>query len=229
MIERDLTTALLSVLPERGAVSITGAGGKTSLLCLLAKAYAEKGLRVLVTTTTKVQHPDTYPFPISKVFLDDTIQLYAPRQGEAVFYAHPLLPVKVTSPGVDRILGLSDRYDIILCEADGARRCPLKYHTSRDPVVLPGSFPLAVMGLSGWGKRREDACFGYTGEGVVDLPFLDFLAGDPEGALKGGAKLLLLNQYETLPPEGRSALDGFSCPVPAWCVSVLQSKFFRTV
>lgn len=229
MIGRDLQTALLSVLPERGAVSITGAGGKTSLLCLLAKAYARRGARVLVTTSTKMQHPDTYPFPVSKVFLDKTVESYVPHEGEAVFYARPFLPEKVQSPTVESILSLGTRYDIILCEADGARRCPLKYHTSRDPVVLPGSFPLAVMGLSGWGKRREDACFGYTGEGVVDLPFLDFLAGDPEGALKGGAKLLLLNQYETLPPEGRSALDGFSCPVPAWCVSVLQSKFFRTV
>ena len=193
-----LSDVLWNQLKGQKMISITGSGGKTTLMCLLARRFQEEGHSVLVSTTTKLASPDCYPYPVQKVFLEDAVFSYYPRTGEGVFYAKSIAPGKVASPGSDALMRLSHRYEYLIVEADGSRRLPLKYHTSRDPVVLESSFAVAVMGLSSLGKPIASVCFGCERKGVVDVPFLQWLIEEKQGALKGGARMLVLNQAEGL-------------------------------
>lgn len=226
-----LSDAMAAVLPAHGVLSVTGAGGKTSLVCLLARSLKAKGERVLVSTTTRMRHPSLFPYPVDAAFLDDQALRYRPRAGEAVFFALPCGDGRVASPGVEVLSSLADRYDHVLVEADGARMLPLKYHEARDPVVVPGSFVVAVMGAGAYGARRSAVCFGWKGDGVADRAFFQYLLDAPEGALKGGADLVLLNHYEAIGEEAKRQLDLLRCPVPLWHVSVRENARygFRTV
>ena len=69
-------------------VSITGGGGKTTLMIESARYFKEKGLSVLVTTTTKVISPYLLDYGQDRVFDDESILSYVPKAGEVVFYAH---------------------------------------------------------------------------------------------------------------------------------------------
>lgn len=192
-----LSEYLWDQIRDHQIISLTGSGGKTTLMCLLAEKMQREGHSVLLSTTTKLASPSCRPYPVQRVFLDDGVFSYRPRVGEGVFYAREYGNGKVCAPELSSFSLLLPFYDYLLVEADGSRRLPLKYHTVRDPVVVPGSFPIAVMGLSALGKPIAAACFGYAREGVVDEAFLQWLVDQPEGALKGGARLLVLNQAET--------------------------------
>ena len=52
-----LSEALDGIISGDRFISITGGGGKTSLLKCLASYYRDKGEKVLMTTTTKFQSP----------------------------------------------------------------------------------------------------------------------------------------------------------------------------
>lgn len=220
MTERSLAAEITDRAEDSRIISLTGGGGKTSLLCLLVAHFRKEGLSVLASTTTKMQDPAGYPYPVDRVFLDDRVLSYKPESGEAVFWAEPCSPEKVKAPEREKLLTVSSFYDKVILEADGARRLPLKKHTERDPVILKGSFTIAVMGLSALGKRREDACFGEEGEGVVDAAYLQNLIDDPAGALKGGARLLVLNQWDAIGEAERKEALLLAAPVPILYASV---------
>ena len=122
-----------------GVVSITGAGGKTSTLKALGQYCREKGLSVLLTTTTKIQSPKTFDYDADYAFTDEgDALLHEPEKGQSVFYAQRALmdPKKLVSPRLDVLSLLIKRYDVTIIEADGAKGLPLKYHSDRDPVIV---------------------------------------------------------------------------------------------
>ena len=48
-------------LAERGhVISLVGAGGKTTLMYCLAQRFAERGMKTVVMTTTKIKRPDQF-------------------------------------------------------------------------------------------------------------------------------------------------------------------------
>lgn len=140
-------------------ISITGSGGKTSLMFYLAKKLKTKG-SVLVTTSTKIKLPrkneadfiyksfDQYQKPVS----NDIIVL-----GEYINKKN-----KLKSLGFDKILQIKNDFDYILIEADGSRNLPLKYWKSYEPVIYDfttktiGIFPINLLG------RKIDQSFIYN-------------------------------------------------------------------
>ena len=46
----------------RDVIAVTGGGGKTTLLSLYGRYLAERGLSVMITTTTKVQSPTFHDY-----------------------------------------------------------------------------------------------------------------------------------------------------------------------
>ena len=119
-------------------VSITGGGGKTTLMIESARYFKEKGLSVLVTTTTKVISPYLLDYGQDGVFNDEGVLSHDPKEGEIVFYAHVSDDGnKWCSPGFENLSQLYGMYDVVLCEADGSKRLPVKVHTSRDPQIHP--------------------------------------------------------------------------------------------
>jgi len=117
------------------AVSFVGAGGKTSLLFLLAEAINHAGWSVLLTTTTRMHHPEPGRYDHIDIrreaFRGTAVsrpgRYFAARPGGA---AH-----KVTSLDRARLKTLRERFDITLIEADGAAMKPLKGWRASEPVV----------------------------------------------------------------------------------------------
>lgn len=172
-------------------VSITGGGGKTTLMIESARYFKEKGLSVLVTTTTKVISPYLLDYGQDKVFNDEGVLSHDPKEGEIVFYAHVSEDGnKWCSPGFENLSQLYGRYDVVLCEADGSKRLPVKVHTARDPQIHPlTNMSIGVFGMWALGGKVKDVVFGPCPEkfadGVVDIAFLDWYFSNPEGVLKG--------------------------------------------
>ncbi len=206
-------------------VSITGGGGKTTLMIESARYFKEKGLSVLVTTTTKVISPYLLDYGQDRIFNDESVLSYAPEKGEVVFYAHVSQDGnKWCSPGFDNLSRLYDVYDVVLCEADGSKRLPVKVHTARDPQMHPlTNVSIGVFGMWALGCRVKDAVFGPCPEefvdGVVDIAFLDWYFSNPEGVLKGlapnrfGRRVVVFNGGDMGFDEGLGAvLAGVSKP-----------------
>lgn len=53
-----------------------------------------------------------------------------------------------------------DQADVILSEADGAKRMPCKVPAEHEPVLLPCTDRiLGIMGLDAWGRKVKEVCF----------------------------------------------------------------------
>lgn len=159
-IARMLDTCIARHCPQEGSwvVSVTGSGGKTTTIEQLALYWAAQGMSVLVTTTTKMAHPERHRYPFGHYHLvsggDDrlppptakTITLYGMEKGEKI--------VPVEDSLLRNAIG---RFDRILIEADGARGLPLKIHAQRDPVIPAFSHVvLALVGLGATDHRLDD-------------------------------------------------------------------------
>lgn len=169
-------------------ISITGGGGKTTLLVKFGDYLRRQGYSVLITTTTKVQSPTYYRYGADSVFVDEVSALsHVPSPGTLVFYAERNFAEakKSVSPRAEVLSALIRRYDVTLVEADGSRGMPLKMHTSRDPVILPETTAfIAVMGVDGIGRKAYEVVFGSNCEDTVDRDYLEYYFGNEEGLLK---------------------------------------------
>ena len=204
-------------------LALTGSGGKTTSMILLARHYAEKGKRVLVSTTTKLQLPKERDYGCDTYFLNDTVLSHHPAQGERVFYSH--LAHKAVAPPLEHLQALLDRYDVMLLEADGAMNLGLKIHEERDPVVpsfVTGTLAIVSMGLLG--KPFKENCLGSEryplefAEKRVCLDTYRKLLAHKQGILKRarGKSLILCNQSRFEDIEEYRKLSGsssFSRPI----------------
>lgn len=150
----------LSLPPSGGAVSLVGAGGKTSLLFRLARELAGGGAAVVVTTTTHIRMPD--PQEADILLLTDG----RPDTLLAALCSHPIICAAAPAPGgklsrpPDALLDAALRAGVwLLAEADGARRCPVKAPAAWEPQILePSRAVVAVAGLTALGRPLCEVC-----------------------------------------------------------------------
>lgn len=160
-------------LARGSVVSLVGAGGKTTAMFTLAEFGKNHGLRVLVTTSTRIL------IPLASHF--DHIDL----SGEASFL--------VSEPGIyvagrtcevaGKMQGLTDSalqricpdYDLVLIEADGSKCKPLKGWSETEPVIVKNTnHTIGLLDLSALDNR--------IGEPLVHrLPLFLELTGLQEG------------------------------------------------
>lgn len=145
-------------LPLKGptVVTICGAGGKTSLLETLGRELSLQGRRVILTTTTRIFKPETYPCVIGEDFARVT-EVLAER-----FPAHSPVVLGVRISDDHKLIGIDpawpqalldqDICDDVIVEADGAARKPIKGYASYEPVLPPSSTVLIpVLGYDALG------------------------------------------------------------------------------
>jgi probable selenium-dependent hydroxylase accessory protein YqeC len=187
----------------RGVLSLTGGGGKTSLMFHLAQQLSRVGKKVLTTTTTKIFYPTAEQN--EKVLVDtdpENIlqQVTSRHHSNHITAASELLAdgsklKGFSSEGID-LFEKSGYFDWILVEADGSARRPLKAPAEHEPVIPANSTVLvAVAGLEVLGcPLSEEIVFRSNlagalmeiseGEAITESALVN-LFSHPFGAFKG--------------------------------------------
>ena len=143
-------------LAEKGhVISLVGGGGKTTLLYNLAAHCARKGWRVLAATTTHIMQPP------GGVWAQTDAELFRLWKCGSYAVAGTAAPGgKLTAPPQAQLERWMTLADIVLIEADGAKRMPCKAPAAHEPVLLPQcDTVLAVAGLSALRHPLREVCF----------------------------------------------------------------------
>ena len=159
-----MTGSLLDILGLGPAevVAAVGAGGKTSFLERLARAYEAEGGRVVLVTTTKVRAPDPGSRPLVVADqLPELLSRLATRPGRSPVVGRRLLAhgkVEGVPPEWVQYLRDIPWAAGVLVEADGALGRPLKAPAPWEPV-LPScaSLVVAMAGLDAQDIPLDDA------------------------------------------------------------------------
>lgn len=135
-------TEYLKISPDRHRlIGVVGAGGKTTLIYLLAREFTEKGYRVAITTTTHMQSEGRYGL---------------------VPVGIPCEEGKIKGISAEFPETLLENYDVVLVEADGSRCLPMKVPAEHEPVLPKGAnLIIGVAGASAIGKMFQEACHRY--------------------------------------------------------------------
>lgn len=181
-------------------ISLVGGGGKTTTIYQLADELSEQGLRVLITTSTHIQCPENG----LSAFVDHVREVTADMwEGGILTVGKPLLKeeetYKLSMPEglgepeeMERLLQMAD---VILIEADGAKKKPVKVPGEWEPVIIPQTgLVIACAGLSALGGTFADTCFRFWeygkwlmrgGEDVITPEDLALILMDERGSHKG--------------------------------------------
>jgi len=205
--KRALSEAL--GLGTREMISLTGAGGKTSLMFRLAQELSLDGKKVITTTTTKILEPKNDESSHLLISMDEKkIREFINRH--FIEYRHLTLAGerletgKLKGVSTDLLNNLWNSYEIdaMIIEADGAAGRPVKAPRNTEPVI-PSSTTLvvAILGLDGVEKELND-------ENVFQAERVSRLTGIPVGRriTEEGMAILMVHPeglFKGAPPSSR--------------------------
>lgn len=137
---------------KKGVTAVTGSGGKTTLLGILAE---ELSGTVILCTTTHIRKPASLPFaggnPIE-------ISLLLKNSRKICVGTEEAKSGKITAPALSFDC-LANLADYVLVEADGSRQLPLKAHREDEPVIPNESNNIiCVLGNTGIGRPVISVC-----------------------------------------------------------------------
>ncbi len=127
-------------------VAFVGAGGKTSLMVALGAALQALGWRVLATTTTRIGEDELTLFPHAMLYDDNPHDLKtAFDQQDYGFVYSDIRAGKVVGLSPEKLSAVMAVVspDVVLIEADGARKKWLKAPFAHEPV-LPTETTLVI-------------------------------------------------------------------------------------
>lgn len=190
-------------IKKNDIISITGAGGKTSLMTSLALSLSKIG-RVLVTTSTKIALPD---HGFDRIFI--SFDEYFDDKDSKIVCLGEKVPdkEKLASIGYKNLSKILADFDYVLIEADGCKNHPLKFWYSYEPVIYDfttkviGILPIKIMGK----KASGDFIYNYEGfsknigTGIIDSKMIKKLIAYDNGFYKNFAKdkYFFFNQVES--------------------------------
>jgi probable selenium-dependent hydroxylase accessory protein YqeC len=204
-------------LPERGLLSLVGAGGKTTVMFRLAAELTARGLRVACATTTKIFPPSPDQ---ARIVLAENNEHFLDACRESMAQGRPVCVAWRAESG--KLLGLPPEFihrlldsgicDWVLVEADGARGLPLKAPAEHEPVIPERStHVLALAGLTAIGTALDEAhvcrsgryaeLSGLPPNAPVTPESVARVCNHPHGMFKGAPAnarcMLWLNQADT--------------------------------
>src|SRR5438552_3661668 len=129
-------------LPTSPLIAIVGAGGKTTTMYTLADELAQRGKRVITTTTTQIFYPEPGETDTLIVAADTPILVQEIR---AAWRHHYRITVAGAVLRTDKLAGLQPEQpyqllmksgaDVVIVEADGARHRMIKAPAEHEPVI----------------------------------------------------------------------------------------------
>jgi molybdenum cofactor cytidylyltransferase len=147
-------------------VAFVGAGGKTQAMFRLASDLVDQGLRVITTTTMVTSEDDLRRAP-QRVGFGHGMMLPETLPHQVEQHRHVFVFVKLEKDGkvrgvrpawLDEHLAPAPYKDVLLVEADGSRRLPLKAPLPHEPAI-PDSATIVVpvVGLDVLGQPLDEA------------------------------------------------------------------------
>lgn len=151
---------LLQIPENAQIISICGAGGKTSLMHMLAREAHHAGKKTAMMTTTHIfpsEDPDVALWDNES--LTDLNRIWNEGKIVCAGMFHKGYKGKFGTPSLMACDILQDEADRIYVEADGANRKPMKYPAVWEPVIAHHSESVIVVaGLSALGKPIDEVC-----------------------------------------------------------------------
>ncbi len=147
-------------------IAVVGGGGKTSLIFRLTEELVSLGKKVIVTTTTHMAYEKNRPF--AKDGCPDMLTSQLAVYGYVVAAAYEEEKQKLCSLTEEKLKVLPAFCDVLLVEADGAHRRPLKVPEDWEPVIPScAKLVIGVAGLDCLGtsiqetahRPEQTACF----------------------------------------------------------------------
>ncbi len=133
--------------------AIVGSGGKTTLLKQMAEGYRSAGKKVFVTTTTHMFIED------DTLLTDDPEDIICVLNRDGYVMAGIKEGEKIKSLSEETYFAVCACADVVLVEADGSKRLPLKYPNSTEPVIPKNADEIIVVcGLNALGQKAKDVC-----------------------------------------------------------------------
>lgn len=153
-----LESCLRSEAPSPYVIALVGGGGKTTVMGNLAKELEQAGKRVLVTTTTHIWVPESGKVMLWTEELPE-IPLFS-EKGEIITAGRKEKSGKLAALPPQALGYMMSQADVVLVEADGSKRKPVKVPACHEPVIpAETDGVIACMGLSALGKQAKDVLF----------------------------------------------------------------------
>lgn len=202
IMEKNLDEILK--IKKNDVISITGSGGKTSLMFYLANILKKKG-SVLITTSTKIKVPEKNQ--VDELFLSfDAYQKKDYKNKIVGIGQKPDGVNKLKSIGENNLKTIAKDFDYIIIEADGCRNLPLKFWKEYEPVIydftkkLIGIFSIKVYGkeissdfIYNFDEFRKNIKNDFLNEEVFEKLIKAGIFGN-----FGGEKFVFFNQADRL-------------------------------
>ncbi|MBR2674718.1 MAG: putative selenium-dependent hydroxylase accessory protein YqeC [Mogibacterium sp.] len=225
--QNTISEALQLTLPLRSGratvISFVGAGGKTSLIFAWARELASAGKKIIITTTTHMLHPDysegaysgsaiIYPADYAADearFAEEYAEIdrLLGEEGILMLTSEDASNCRKVVSAPEHIFDYACKVsDIVLIEADGSRRMPLKLPREHEPQVPNCTdVSICVAGMSSLGKPVSEAVYGAEmipsplARDTVDKTLIAAVLSSPDAGLKGtcGDYRVFLNQADT--------------------------------
>lgn len=146
----------LHIQPSHRTIAVVGSGGKTSLIWRLTEELVQAGKKVAVTTTTHMAIEKERPFALDGEGAEALILKY----GYVLAASLDRQKGKLSSLSCEGLKGLLGICDVLLIEADGARKKPFKVPMEWEPVIPDfTNLVIAVSGLDSLGKLIKEAAY----------------------------------------------------------------------
>lgn len=141
-------------------ISLVGGGGKSTTMYGLAKELSLMGKKVLVTTTTHIMIPEKSQ---AEDFIVEPQYEEALRRLKNSFKTHSIVGIASTQVRKNKVKGVPEDWvgyfksnldvDVIIVEADGAKRKAFKAPGENEPVIPKNSdICIVVLGIEVLGK-----------------------------------------------------------------------------
>ena len=174
-------------LPTSPLIAIIGAGGKTTTMYTLASQLAQRGKRVITTTTTQIFYPEAYETDTLIVAAETDALL---KTIDEAWQHYQRLTIAGTVLRTEKLAGLQPEQpyellvksgaDVVIVEADGARHRMIKAPAEHEPVIpLQTNIALLLMSAE-----------------AINQPLSDRIAHRPERV----AKVIGINEGDLLSP-----------------------------
>jgi probable selenium-dependent hydroxylase accessory protein YqeC len=145
-------------LDHKQIIAICGAGGKTTLMYALAREASAVNKRVAVMTTTHIKIPCDKDLAVIKTFAP-IVYHQAWAHDKIVVAGRAIEADRLCMPSAKMMSFLRKNADMIYVEADGAKRLPLKYPATWEPVIPEKTDQVIVVtGLSALNQPLDTIC-----------------------------------------------------------------------